>query len=219
VLHGDSNNVRGRSSVRSHLAPPQPLAFRAASTGPVNMISVVCRSAPGSRSSSLVRGSFERGVLDIGQLDQELSRKGVNRGRARKRLGQKRGDGVPSLIATRIDGDTWDGFINSKKADHEDEEEDEEEGELDLAKLLVPPKRQRSIRSLRRHLDRHSGLRVGQVGETAGLEPWRPEDDSGDGSSVRRGRRRQASPDEDWGLPGVKRRTGIPIDWVTLGAK
>ena len=42
---------------------------------------------------------------------------------------------------------------------------EEEEGELDLAKMLVPPKRQNSIRSLRRHL----AGQVGGVGVSAGV--------------------------------------------------
>ncbi|KAF7761376.1 hypothetical protein Agabi119p4_9368 [Agaricus bisporus var. burnettii] len=48
------------------------------------------------------------------------------------------------------DGESCDEFYEDEEEDEEDEED--EEGELDLAKMLVNPKRQQSIRSLRKHL-------------------------------------------------------------------
>lgn len=208
VLHNHTNLHRGRPNTGdgpSRLAPLQPFAQRFASPGPVTTVNIMCRSAPGSRSSSLTRGSSRRGALDLGRLEQELRGKGKGRGRSRKRTG------VPSLVATRVDD--WDNNDTLKKVDHHDEDE-EEEGELDLARLLVHPKRQQSIQSLRKNLERHSSsLKVGKWG-VAGLDPWRPEDDLEDGSVIPR-RRRQRSPDE-MEAPGlmVRRRSGLPSDWA-----
>jgi hypothetical protein len=75
-------------------------------------------------------------------------------------------DVVPILARTRVEGDVWsttqgDGdvpyherHLESSSLAEEDEEEEEEgsDGELDLAMMLGPPTRQKSIRSLRRHL-------------------------------------------------------------------
>lgn len=210
VLHEHTNLHRGRPNTSdgpSRWAPHQSLAWRVASPGLVTTVNVMCRSAPGSRSSSLVRGSSQRNKLDLGRLEQELRGKGKGRGRARKRTG------VPSLVATRVDD--WDSDDMPRRFDHADEDEDEE-GELDLARLLVHPKRQQSIQSLRQNLQNHSSsLRVGKSG-VAGIDPWKPEDDSEDGASLLRGRRRRSPDEVEATLPGLgaKRRNGIPSDWA-----
>ncbi|KAK7451091.1 hypothetical protein VKT23_012767 [Stygiomarasmius scandens] len=102
----------------------------------------------------------------------------VDRGRKdRKELGS---GPVPSLARTRLEGDDvwhrrksqdkrtrrdrgnkpytydWNGG-NDVESDvsfspSEDEDDDDEDGELNLARMLVPPKRQNSIHSLRKHL-------------------------------------------------------------------
>jgi hypothetical protein len=217
-----TDHRRGRQSARNstvHLAP-HPLTLRTASPGPVSTVNVICKSVPGSRSSSAVRGSYRRGVLDIGRLDLELRGKGKERGRGLMRPGQDLSDGVPSLVTTRVDGDNME-LDGLKDAYQYDDDEEEEEGELDLSQLLVPPKRQRSIRSLRRHLEKHRGLGVGNAGKVPGIEIWRPEHDSDHGWSVTRGRWRDSPEEQDakiWGLPGLsdpttKRRGGIPNSW------
>jgi hypothetical protein len=81
----------------------------------------------------------------------------------RGRLMSRDRDAVPTLARTRVEGDVWsttqrDGddpeyerhLESSSLA--EDEEEEGSDGELDLAMMLGPPTRQKSIRSLRRHL-------------------------------------------------------------------
>jgi hypothetical protein len=70
-----------------------------------------------------------------------------------KKKGKGRGrDGVPSLARTQAQNDEWSSVRDSDWEMVASSSSDEDEGELDLARLLVPPKRQLSIRSLRRHL-------------------------------------------------------------------
>ncbi|KDR76436.1 hypothetical protein GALMADRAFT_445471 [Galerina marginata CBS 339.88] len=189
----------------SFLLPPPPLFTQlergraGGSLGEVALTRVVCRSAPGSRSGSVVRGSgvglgeAKERWLGIGRGGQD---KDKDKGNERRRGRQgKRGDEknrVPSLARTHVEGDVWSagrrrrahgayghGHSASSSSgrhaggwgvgadgesadsedsegvyyDCEDEDEDEEEdGELDLARILVPPKRQNSIKSLRKHL-------------------------------------------------------------------
>jgi len=123
----------------------------------VTRTKVFCRSAPGSRSPSLVREKA--------------------RGRRRK-AGVDEHHRVPSLARTQTEDDEWNGgkgrpstandvknrYLSGIDADpmpstsSEDEpEEDEQEHELDLARMLLHPKRQHSIRSLRRHLESGGG--------------------------------------------------------------
>ncbi|KZP15905.1 hypothetical protein FIBSPDRAFT_866636, partial [Athelia psychrophila] len=60
---------------------------------------------------------------------------------------------MPTLANTHAHDDEWgktsgdDGIYTSGSSS-----EDDDDGELDLARLLVPSKRQNSIRSLRKHL-------------------------------------------------------------------
>ncbi|KIM36614.1 hypothetical protein M413DRAFT_31467 [Hebeloma cylindrosporum] len=147
--------------------PPPPLFSRiergraGTSESEVSKTRVVCRSAPGSRSGS-VDGQERRG-----------------RGNKRKQSNQDR---LPSLARTKAEGDVWsrttkrhnarsaaaggassaNRYLGGWGAESDSEEEgkghegvtseDDDEGELDLARILVPPKRQNSIKSLRKHL-------------------------------------------------------------------
>ncbi|KAF5380148.1 hypothetical protein D9615_006102 [Tricholomella constricta] len=169
------------SSVGGLLAPPQLFAQiergrAGTSASEVSRIRVVCRSAPTSRASSVVRG----GGGDVGKEKRDRVRSGKEREHARRR-GRGRTaerDRLPSLANTRTEGDGWVGGKRKKtigagqgqgqgnrylsgwgvEAESSDEggyeglSSSEEEGELDLAKMLVNPKRQHSIKSLRKHL-------------------------------------------------------------------
>ena len=148
-IHEQVDEWRGRTITRerSSLAPPQVHAPRLASPGAVAMINVTCKSAPGSRSASVVRGTFKGGLLDISQLDKAFRDKGKAVRRSSRRLRSQ----VPSLVVTGVDGDNWDEASAEggnppfhKKQELDYDEDDEEEGELDLAKMLVHPKRQES---------------------------------------------------------------------------
>ena len=98
---------------------------------------VVCRSAPGSRSSSVAR---------------------PKRSKDKEPMPACR---VPSLGVTSVEGESWPmnfepGIVPSARSAPAivlDESDDElGGGELDFARLLVPARRQHSIQSLRRHL-------------------------------------------------------------------
>ena len=158
------------------------------SEGEVSMTRVVCRSAPGSRNTSATRS----GGIDDGKGRR---RKGDN---ARKKKEEK--GRLPSLARTQTEGDVWDReksearprgnhnsgnrYLSGWGADVDSEagsnasSEEEEDGELDLARILVPPKRQNSIKSLRKHLASETGpihtslnnyaARTGSTGRRAG---------------------------------------------------
>lgn len=154
--------------VRKDLAPPflcaQVVARRTPSETRVSRTKVVCRSAPPSRSGSRVRGGKDMDVgvksravggtedtvdgMFLGEKKHKLRKRDKKKGKIRGR------DGVPSLARTQAQDDEWP----SVRGDWEmvvSSSDDEDEGELNLARLLVPPKRQNSIRSLRRHLHGH----------------------------------------------------------------
>lgn len=142
----------------------------------VTRTKVVCRSAPGSRASSLTR-------------NRRQGEKGRGRRRATRR-GTDDDDRVPSLARTQTEDDEWNNgkgrpsTANDVKAwytagttpsslsrgdeslDYEDENDDDDhEGELDLARILVHPKRQLSIQSLRKHL--HTSASASTIGGRA----------------------------------------------------
>ncbi|CCM04735.1 uncharacterized protein FIBRA_06923 [Fibroporia radiculosa] len=182
--------------------------------GAVSTARVVCRSAPTSRSSSRVGHRAAYGHV------KPASRKA-----------QRRSGGVPSLASTCVENDTWHThWVNGQRVPvppsgrddeqaedeyEDDEDDDDNDGELDFARLLVPPKRQYSIQSLRRHLH--------QSRNPVLSEAW--DDDNGFGS---RGHSRRCSMDEGdshgWeamGIPGfrsapAKRRRGIPGGWSNI---
>jgi hypothetical protein len=214
-----------------HLAPPRTMLMQRvhSSPGKVTAAVVVCRSAPGSRSAS--RAGMARAVSGA-----------VGRGSLRGRRG-RRGRDLPVLADTRTEGDIWTkqggrtAAPGHGEVTEEEEDEEEEEGELDLARILVPPKRQQSIRSLRQHLhvERSQSMRVagsrkaslyGAVGARGGVEE--DEDENGDdGGSVWRGRqprrvRGGGGEDDDDAEQYVfasnatgagRRRQGIPGGW------
>jgi hypothetical protein len=123
-------------------------------------VRVVCRSAPASRVSSRVRGG--QSPADLGSVRgkgkkkrqqtktraKSDTRKQSQQRQQQSQQRQRRKGELPSLTV-RVEGEdhAW--------ATDEDggESSEEEEGEVDLTKLLVSPKRQMSIQSLRKHLD------------------------------------------------------------------
>lgn len=156
-LARSSTNARrerdGSTTAGRKLLPVQ--VCRAASTpNIVTATSVVCRSAPGSRASSRVRDT--KGRKDMTRL--------------------------PSLGATTLDTDVWlpsfpsglsssstpasstastssasnnsgrNVYTHAPGLNDAESDTDSDSGELDLARILLPPKRQQSIRSLRKHL-------------------------------------------------------------------
>lgn len=125
------------------------------SVGEVSRTRVSCHSAPSSRATSRTRD---------GEREEKISK-------PRERGRRKKGDAnLPTLARTRVEGEPTEwtiatappklavnghrylrGWGIEPETDH-DESSDEEDGELNLARILVPPKRQQSIRSLRKHL-------------------------------------------------------------------
>jgi len=113
------------------------------------------------------------------------------------------------------DGDDYDSFS-----------EDEDEGEVDLSKLLVHVRRQHSIKSLQRHLQRASRHHGGDddSSDVAGTWTLRGGDSSAAPSDVRGRIRRGSVNDGDWGVliaPGprrdsrsLRRRREIPVSWA-----
>lgn len=208
---------RGRTITRQ-LAPPQIHTSRLASPGAVVRINVTCKSAPGSRSASVVRGISKGGLLDVSQLDKAFRDKGKATPRPSGRIRSQ----VPSLVITGVEGDEWDGtntegdstpFHRKQELDYDDdEEEEEEEGELDLARMLLHPKRQESIQSLRRHLQRHtSRSQVRKPSGTSVMEHRiQDEDTEDDFFSLRRGAVRDKA---SWSRRGGRRRDRIPTNW------
>lgn len=149
----------------------------------VSLARVMCRSAPGSRSGSVVRSEGvdkNKRNLDV-EVDGRQAR-GRNRGvKRRGGAGDKEKLRVPSLARMHVEGDAWSSNMKTRKrsrpepgsgfgkgkvgyasegefpgyesySDESEEDEDEEEGEVNLASMLLPPKSQNSIRSLRKHL-------------------------------------------------------------------
>jgi hypothetical protein len=238
------------------------------SSGMVSRTAVVCRSAPASRAGSRVREGGSGGLLGKGEAggvfeglsggsnwekrhraEMELRRQRRERGREKARRKSVRDDGVPSLARTQAEGDIWSRvggrggsrFVGGdEESDEDDGDDGSSEGELDLAQMLVPPKRQYSIRSLRRHLHGQGSGR-GSVGRTgvganrsgAATPVWSDEEEEGwigEGWRRKRGRRDSGNEDEEgypiagllslgegsWsGNSGMgKRRRGIPGVWA-----
>ncbi|PAV20399.1 hypothetical protein PNOK_0302600 [Pyrrhoderma noxium] len=128
---------RSDSGTRKGFAPRTPVT--PSIPGVITPASVVCRSAPASRSSSLVRKRSSRGVRN---RDPEVC--------------------VPSLgVTTVVVGDTRNSIpLNDDDVIHEqtsiESDDESDDGYLDFARLLVPSRRQHSIHSLRRHLHNHA---------------------------------------------------------------
>jgi hypothetical protein len=163
---------------REFLAPPELFTRiergrSGKSTGEVTKTRVVCRSAPASRNNSRVRA----GSRADGEESREKRSRPVEE---RKGRGHMERNKLPSLASTQAEGDAWtkkrsrvattgggnrylSGWGVEPDSDDDGDDKDrqsssEDDEELDLARILVPPKRQNSIKSLRKHL----------VGEDAG---------------------------------------------------
>ncbi|KAI6002989.1 hypothetical protein EDD15DRAFT_2360876 [Pisolithus albus] len=124
---------------------------------------VLCRSAPTSRTTSPVRTSIidKHPQIRSNWLNQSW-RTGKQPG---SRSGQKGKDKdteiVPSLAKTRVENDGWEiqhrylggwGMDTRGNESPSDDDDDDGDDELGLDRLLVPPRRQHSVRSLRKHL-------------------------------------------------------------------
>ena len=239
-LEGTTAGLRGRSTPSlptssNSLQPPTLMATRShVSPGQVHRVNVVCRSAPASRSSSVV-GRKPSSDSPASAGFGKLSSGGVRgRDRASQLVSRKHrrshqeclAESGPSLRG-RVEG----GFIlhspgDSDGYDSSSEDEDEDEDEVDLSKLLVHTRRQRSIKSLRRHLERAPKPRDGDDDSSHGNETWtlRGGDDSATASESGGRIRRGSVNDGDWGVllaPGtgrdsrsLHRRRGIPGPWM-----
>jgi hypothetical protein len=115
-----------------------------------------------------MKSRAERGKEDSigGVLIGKEGSKLIKGGKGKAKGKGKGRDGVPSLARTHAQNDGWTSLRGGDREMCTSSSEDEDEGELDLARLLVPPKRQNSIRSLRRHL--HGPL---QPSSSRGMTP------------------------------------------------
>lgn len=213
-------------STKNKVRPVTGYLRSATAPSAVNTVRVVCRSAPASRSSSRVGDRLAR-VTDKGKA-RELSR-------PRNLKSRSAGSDVPTLASMRLENDSWnlqwlDGErVSSAVSDNElsDDDDDDDEGELDLARILVPPKRQKSIRSLRQHLHRSESARALRGDCLRPLEPWMPHDDDEPqvkhSGSARLSSRRGSMEDaqeygSSWNIHGYqqsgsKKRRTIPGTW------
>ncbi|KAG9311771.1 hypothetical protein JVU11DRAFT_8014 [Chiua virens] len=167
-----NREARGRGNTRG-VKPPllcvQVQDMKATtSAGQVACTRVMCRSTPTSRASSRVRN----GVRDDRTNVRSNGKKREDRLRNRRRGKDRDADVVPTLARTKVENDDWMappqryssgwGMEGSAQAypdgtwtdDSDDDDDEEDEGELDLDRLLVPARRQHSIHSLRKHLQR-----------------------------------------------------------------
>lgn len=210
----------------------RPVAgYLRAETAPsaVNTVCVVCRSAPASRSSSR-----------MGERLTSVSGKGKARDSSLPKFPKSRiaRSDVPSLASTRLENDAWSVQWSDGERVHsiltDDEYSDEEDGELDLARILVPPKRQKSIRSLRQHLHRSESARALRGDSLRPLSPWSPTDDDDDDDHSKqlrsaRSKSRSGSIEDgqdEFGTawdphgyqhPGPKKRKTLPGTWSSRG--
>ncbi|KAF8695447.1 hypothetical protein AX14_001817 [Amanita brunnescens Koide BX004] len=116
-----------------------------------------------------------------------------HRHQASIRLGDRADGGYGSEAAVGY-GNVDDG--HNLSSDEEDEISDDDDGELDLARILVPPKRQHSIISLRRHLalpkkvasgassKSRAAASTSRLGEGVGVGEFEPEIEGGGGASA-----------------------------------
>ncbi|KAA1473658.1 hypothetical protein DENSPDRAFT_903269 [Dentipellis sp. KUC8613] len=232
---GERGRGRERGVERGRARPALMMGASAGrareSPGVVVARHVVCRSAPASRDGSRVREGAVRRLEDADT--------GTVRGRGKKGKGKARArrggaEAGPSLKGRVEDeGEGWMAprpgvvvSLHGVESDEDEDDEDDDEGELDLARLLVHPKRQQSIQSLRRH------LRPASTIEGVGAKTWLPEDDDlhdhdGDppGRRPRRGESsRRASVEEgEWStgvaVGGSRRRRGLPRPWTDWTAR
>ena len=236
---GDTSTKRGRST-RSPLTspvllqPPTMLVARSqASLGEVIKMNAVCRSAPASRSSSVVRrkprdeslATASLGNLSSGSVRGKSKAPQATMRSFRRKTGRNHVDYGPSLrVRVEDDGSTFQTV--GEREGYDSSSEDEDEDEVDLSKLLVHPRRQQSIKSLRRQLSRSH---CGDNNASGITSTWtvRGDDDSAltpdDKGRIRRG----SVNDGDWGVqvpPGSyhdsrtsHRRREIPVSWTRQG--
>jgi hypothetical protein len=230
--------LRGRSTPSlstglDSLQPPTGLAMRShVSPGQVVRINVVCRSAPASRSSSRVGRKPDSDSLASASLGNFSNGSVRGKGKVSQLVGKKHRHNSQEDFADTgpsLSGRVEDGFILRSSGDRDDYDsssEDEDEDEVDLSKLLVHSRRQRSIQSLRRHLERAPRPRDGDNDSFHVDGTWtlRGGDDaattSDGGGRIRRG----SVNDGDWSAlvaPGTGRdsrsfyrRRGIPVSWT-----
>lgn len=225
ALTDHTNKVRPMmGSLRADTAP-----------GAVNTAIVVCRSAPSSRSSSRVG---ER----LSYVSDKMAKQRGVRARALRRARGDDSDAVPSLASTQLENDEWGlQWVDGKRVptvvaddiDCSDDNDEEDDGEIDLARILVNPKRQKSIRSLRQHLHRCDSARALRTPALRPLEPYILDDDedcadkkndfSRERRLSRRGSMDEGSGWEGLGIPGLepleaRRRRGLPVTWSNLGS-
>ncbi|KZP15888.1 hypothetical protein FIBSPDRAFT_1047833 [Athelia psychrophila] len=115
---------------------------------------LLCAQVAAYRAPSDSRISPDWGLQVADRGRGKRSRGKPDPPRNQKDKGKPKGkDGMPTLTNTHAHDDEWgktsgdDGIYTSGSSS-----EDDDDGELDLARLLVPSKRQNSIRSLRKHL-------------------------------------------------------------------
>ncbi|KAI9459193.1 hypothetical protein BJY52DRAFT_1266915 [Lactarius psammicola] len=239
VLGDTAARQRGRSTPSLLtspvlLQPPTMLAARSqASLGEVIKMNVVCRSAPASRSSSVARrkprdespATASLGILSSGSVRGKSKALPSTSRIFRRKTGRNHVDYGPSLrVRVEDDGSTF--HIAGEREDYGSSSEDEDEDEVDLSKLLVHPRRQQSIKSLRHQLSK-SHCRDNNASGMARTWAVRGDDDSAltpdDKGRIRRG----SVNDGDWGAqvpPGSHRdnrtshrRREIPVSWTQQG--
>ncbi|KAG6895839.1 hypothetical protein C0992_012176 [Termitomyces sp. T32_za158] len=191
----DTTNTKKAANLEPLFAPPELFTRiehgrASTSAGEVSRTRVVCRSAPTSRAPSPMRGWTDdaREKRDRDRRERATKARGPGRAAERERR-------LPSLANTRTEGDKWVGSgkrvrdkgkgtregdvqsrylggwgMDGESSDESDERviSSEEEGELDLARILVNPKRQNSIVSLRRHLNDESNSIFGKARKYSG---------------------------------------------------
>ena len=227
----DQTNRQGRSTSGAPPGLTSCLARAEAAPGEVSTTQVMCRSAPASRSSSRVGDRSARSVLSGGPMSARSEAFSFS-------SRQSRSDGVPLLASTCVENDAWSThWLDGRRVpmavvspaspgaySDEYDDDDDDDGELTFARLLVPPKRQYSIQSLRRHLHQSTSRSTLREREN----PFDEDEEEAFGPATR-GRAVRSPVDEDedgeagfgWqtlGVPGfkngsVKRRSGIPGGW------
>lgn len=159
-------SVRSRGRQRHKRAAPKFISASKcrATQGAITETHVLVRSAPASRAGSRVRADRE--------LSGYVKKDKVESIRRKRRTKDTE---LPVLARTTAENDGWeDAPLHLPDNTHTDDADDEDdEGEIDLARMLVPPKREHSILSLRKHLPgdrRRSGMTRGphnEDGETS----------------------------------------------------
>jgi len=236
-LKDTAARLRGRSTPSlptssNSLQPAIPTMRSQVSPGHVVRINVVCRSAPASRSSSKVGRKLGPDSLASSCLGDLSTGSVRGKGKARQSAGKKYRHKNPGRLADSgpsLSDSVDDGFPSHSPGDGDDYDsfsEDEDEGEVDLSKLLVHVRRQRSIKSLQRHLQRASKPPSGENDSPDVTGTWtlRGGDSSAAASDVRGRIRRGSVNDGDWDVsiaPGpirdsrsVHRRREIPVSWT-----